>query len=99
MKRLSIIALSLFTYCQAVSADSITMSEFIRLKTGMTEAEVLYRVGLYDHETITTDYFQNIINKTWFYIPSHSEMSNAKWITEIEFDGSGRIINMDRYKP
>ena len=80
-------------------ADSIPMSDYIRLKTGMTEADVLYRVGLYDHETIATDYFQNVIRKTWYYIPAHSEMCNAKWITEIVFDGAGRIITIDRYKP
>ncbi|MCG8325846.1 MAG: hypothetical protein MI673_10030 [Thiotrichales bacterium] len=82
-----------------VYADSIPMGEFIRLKTGMSEAEVLYRVGLYDHESIATDYFHNIIQKTWYYIPARSELSNAQWITEIVFDGAGRIITIDRYKP
>ena len=85
--------------CTLTRADSIPMTDYIRLKTGMTEAEVLYRVGLYDHETVATDYFQNIIRKTWYYIPAHSEMSNTKWITEIVFDGAGRIISIDRYKP
>lgn len=82
-----------------VQADSIPMTDYIRLKTGMSEAEVLYRVGVYDHETVSTDYYNNIIQKTWYYIPAHSERSNNHWITEIVFDGTGRMIGIDRYRP
>ncbi len=98
MKRLLIILLITCLWRVAV-ADSIPMKDFIRLKPGMPEAEVLYRVGLYDHETVATDYFHNVIQKTWYYIPARSEFSNAHWITEIGFDGSGRMIAIDRYKP
>ena len=98
MHRLLILLTGLI-FCPLVMADSIPMSDYIRLKTGMTEAEVLYRVGLYDHETVATDYFHNVLQKTWYYIPAQSEISNARWITEIVFDGAGRVITIDRYKP
>jgi outer membrane protein assembly factor BamE (lipoprotein component of BamABCDE complex) len=98
MTRLAVICF--IALCSGIArADSIPMTDFIQLKTGMTEAEVLYRVGVYDHETVATDYFHNVIQKTWYYIPAHSERSNSHWITEIVFDGTGRMISIDRYKP
>lgn len=75
------------------------MSDYIHLSRGMTEAEVLYRVGPPDHETIASDYYNNILNKTWYYIPSKSETSNRSWITEIVFSGNGKVRSLDRYKP
>ena len=78
-------------------AASIDMHDFIRLKTGMSEAEVLYRVGPYDHETVTYGYYGTLY-KIWYYIPAINETSNKKWITEIKFDNSGRISALDRYK-
>ena len=62
----------------------------------MNEAEVLYRLGPYDHETVTYGYYDTIRGKTWFYIPADSEVSNRQWITEIRFDSSGRISSMER---
>ena len=62
----------------------------------MSEAEVLYRVGSYDYESVQTDYFNNILRKTWYYIPSDS--GSDKWITEIVIDKTGRISSMDRYR-
>lgn len=79
-------------------ADSVDMRDYILLSNGMSEAEVLYRLGPYDHETVATGYYNNILHKTWYYIPAPDEDSNRKWITEIRFDGNGRVIARDRYR-
>jgi len=83
----------------AVSAESVSMQDYNLLSNGMSEAEILYRLGPYDHETVTTGYYNNILHKTWYYIPLPDENSNRKWITEIRFDGNGRVSTLDRYKP
>ena len=80
-------------------ADAVQMHDFIYLRTGMSEAEVLYRIGPSDHETVAYDYFHNILHKIWYYIPGKDEASNKKWITEIHFNRDGRITALDRYKP
>lgn len=80
-------------------ADAIAMKDFRMLRRGMNEADILYRVGAYDHETGATDYYQNIINKTWYYIPAPHQFSSQKWITEISFDRHGLVKNIDRYRP
>ena len=81
-------------YGAAASADEIDMRDYIKLRKGMSEAEVLYRVGPPDHETSRTDFFHDVVRRTWFFIPS--QQGSGKWISEIEFDASGRIINLDR---
>lgn len=75
------------------------MSDYILLSRGMSEAEVLYRVGPPDHETVASDNHHHILKKTWYYIPSQSEVSNRQWITEIVFSGNGKVRSLDRFKP
>jgi len=93
MKKLLLLFLVLL-YGSMASADAIDMRDYIKLRKGMSEAEVLYRIGAPDHETVRTDYHHNILRKSWFFIPA--QKSTDKWITEIEFDSNGRIINLDR---
>lgn len=81
-------------YGSVASADEIDMRDYIKLSKGMSEAEVLYRLGPPDHETVKSDYHQNVLRKSWFFIPL--PQNTGKWITEIEFDSNGRIINLDR---
>ena len=88
--------LSLFLYGSFASADAIDMRDYNLLRNGMSEAEVLYRIGPYDHETIKTDHYHAILRKTWFYIPIQG--STDKWITELSFDGNGKLISRDRYR-
>ena len=83
-------------YSNLLSADAIAMRDYITLRTGMSEAEVLYKFGPSDHETIRSDRLDFILSKTWFYIPIKS--STDKWITEIKFDSNGRLIKRDRYR-
>jgi len=77
-------------------ADMIPMRDYIQLRRGMSEAEVLYRVGKFYHESIASDYHHNITRKIWYYIPKKSTSKN--WITEIEFDSRGLIQQLERYR-
>ena len=77
-------------------ADMIPMRDFILLEQGMSEAEVLYRIGPYDYETVNTDHHHNIVDKIWYYIPA--DRGSDKWITEIIIDRNGRIKAMERYR-
>lgn len=79
-------------------ADSVPMRDYNLLTRGMTEAEILYRLGPYDHETVSFDHFLHILHKTWYYIPAPNEVSNRQWITEIRFNGNGEVIRLERYK-
>ena len=78
-------------------ADMIPMREYIMLDRGMTEAEVLYRVGPCDYKTDQSDYFHDIISTTWYYIPARR--SSDGWITEITFDSRGVVQSLNRYRP
>jgi len=95
MKKYILLALISF-YSFSISADGIDMRDYITLRSGMTEAEVLYKFGPSDHETIRSDRLDFILSKTWFYIPLRT--SADKWITEIKFDSNGRLIKRDRYR-
>tara|TARA_B100000029_G_C17230586_1_gene835174 strand:+ start:158 stop:451 length:294 start_codon:yes stop_codon:yes gene_type:complete len=85
-----------YLYSSLVYSAAIEMRDYITLRTGMSEAEVLYKFGPSDHETIRSDRLDYTLSKTWFYIPNHS--SNNKWITEIKFDSNGKLIKRDRYR-
>ncbi len=78
------------------AADMIPMRQFILLSNDMTEAEVLYRVGRYDYESVYSDGHHGLIRKVWYYIPNRHS-SNA-WITEIVFNKLGRIKAIERYR-
>jgi|TARA_B100001996_G_scaffold380591_1_gene368297 hypothetical protein len=83
-------------YSSFIFADGIDMRDYITLRTGMTEAEVLYKFGPSDHETVRSDRLDFILSRTWFYIPTRT--STDKWITEIKFDSNGKLIKRDRYR-
>ena len=77
-------------------ADMIPMRDFIYLQRGMSEAEVLYRVGPFDYESIISDGYHAPFRKVWYYIPAQKR-SNA-WITEIVINGSGEVESLERYR-
>lgn len=77
-------------------AGEVDMRDYIMLDEGMTEAEVLYRLGPYDHETVYSDYYHLPIRKRWAYLPAHGRRG---WVTEITFDHRGRIQQIERYRP
>lgn len=72
------------------------MRDYNLLSRGMSEAEVLYRVGPYDHETRYTDYDHAVTRKVWYYIPAR--VTSSSWITEIEFDQNGSVQSLVRYR-
>ena len=77
-------------------AAEVDMRDFVRLQRGMTEAEVLYRLGRYDHETVFTDAYHQPIRKRWSYLPAYGRRG---WITEITFDSRGLVSGLERYRP
>lgn len=95
MARWSAVA-AFWSAAPVAGADMIAMRDYNLLTRGMSEAEVLYRVGPYDHETRYSDYDHNIIRKVWYYIPARS--TSNSWITEIEFDQSGVVQSLTRYR-
>lgn len=88
--------LLLMLHGSLASADAVDMRDYNLLTIGMTEAEVLYRIGPFDHETIRSDQYNSILSKTWFYIPD--KKSTDSWISEFRFDSRGRLISRDRYR-
>lgn len=74
-------------------AAGVDLHDYNLLREGMNEAEVLYRLGPRDHETVFYD--RDYINKKiWYYIPD-GHYSSA-WITTIHFDGNGRVTKLER---
>lgn len=98
MKKVILLMLVFSCTTGPVIAGSVDMRDYNLLSTGMTEAEVLYRLGPYDHETVTYGRFFTIFQKTWFYIPDRDEISNKRWITEIQFNDQGLVTGLDRYR-
>jgi hypothetical protein len=96
MMKKFILLLVFSIYSSLLIADAIGMRDYITLRTGMSEAEILYKFGPSDHETMRSDRLNFVLSKTWFYIPIRS--SNDKWITEIKFDSNGKLIKRDRYR-
>jgi hypothetical protein len=77
-------------------ADMIAMRDFNLLKRGMSEAEILFRIGPSDHESLYLDYHHNPLRRVWYYIPE--QRGSDAWITEIEFDHLGRVQELRRYR-
>ena len=83
-------------YGTLASADAIDMQDYNLLRNGMTEAEVLLRIGPSDHEIVRGNRDNFISSKTWFYIPKQG--SRNKWISELRFNADGVLISRDRYR-
>ena len=96
MNRIFLLLFLFFMCGKYTSADEIDMRDYILLKNGMTEAEVLFRVGPPNHETIKSDHYNYVFSRTWFYIPDQG--SNGKWISELKFNADGELISRDRYR-
>ncbi|MCS3902726.1 hypothetical protein J2T55_000730 [Methylohalomonas lacus] len=76
-------------------ADSLDLRDYSLLDTGMSQAEVEYRVGPPDRESVLGDGIHGPTRIIWYYIPA----SANGWISEIIFDSHGRIRDLKRYKP
>lgn len=95
MKNFNLLLLFLI-YSSFAAADAIDMRDFIIVKSDITEAELLYKFGAPDHETVNSDRYNYILSKTWFYIPEKNDSN--KWVSEFRFNGNGRLISKDRYR-
>lgn len=80
----------------AAGAREVAMRDFALLREGMSEAEVLLRLGPYDHETVTWDHHR-VVRRRWYYIPEGRR--SGQWLTEVVFDGDGRVIELRRTRP
>ncbi len=92
-----ILLIAWLTFSTISRADMIPMRDFIHLQRGMSEAEVLYRVGLFDYQHVQGDGYHHILRKTWVYLPA--ERNSRGWITEIVFNGRGVVQQLNRYRP
>lgn len=78
-----------------VAADAIPFHKYRLLREGMSEGQVLLRVGEPDRETvISNDY---IYRKIWYYLPDGHY--SGDWLTVITFDANGKITRLERSKP
>ncbi len=76
-----------------VSAGQVDLREFGLIKVGMSEAEVLVRLGPPDHESFEGFSATNLLIKSYFYF---SESGRHQDITTlIRFKG-GRVIHKER---
>ena len=95
MKKTIIFFLLILNSCIAY-ADAVAFKDYRLIRRGMTEAEVLYRLGPFDRETVRSDRFNAVLSKIWFYIPN--QRNSNKWITELRFNSSGVLVSTDRYR-
>ncbi|MGE0383733.1 MAG: hypothetical protein AB7Q97_03330 [Gammaproteobacteria bacterium] len=78
-------------------AAAVDLRKFSLIVEGMSEAEVMYRLGPFDRESVLQDGHHGPLRKKWYYIPDGHY--SGEWITEITFDGNGRVKRIDRVKP
>ncbi len=84
---LSLLALS------AARADEIPFHQYRLLERGMSSAEVQYRVGAPDRETLVNT--QYVFRRIWYYLP---ERSTGGWLSRIEFGPDDRVDALARHR-
>lgn len=93
--KLPVFVLMLGLLPPTAGADSLGMRDYHLLDIGMSQAEVEYRVGPPDRESVFGDGIYGPTRVIWYYIPDRDN----GWISEIIFDAHGRIRDLKRYKP
>ena len=95
-----LLLLALTSLAKSALASEVDLRDYIKLDEGMSEAEVLYRLGPYDYETVYGlgfGYHGRLPTyKRWAYLPQHG---HDGWITEISFSYDGHVCNLERYRP
>lgn len=77
----------------AAQADEIPFHAYRLLDRGMSSAEVQYRVGAPDRETVVnTEY---LFRRIWYYLP---DRSTGGWLTRIEFGADDRVRALERHR-
>ncbi|MEX0952172.1 MAG: hypothetical protein WDZ86_07815 [Gammaproteobacteria bacterium] len=78
------------------NAFAVRLTDYKLLRTGMSEAEVYYRIGEFDRESVFDGgFYGGFSKKIWYYMPSPGN----PWLTEITFDHNGQVRELRRYKP
>ena len=88
-----ILALLLSGTVSLVSAGQVDLLDFGRILVGMTEGEVLIRLGPPDHETFDGYTRGNALRKTYYYF---SEPERYQNITTIINFIAGRVTKKER---
>jgi hypothetical protein len=95
--RLPAAALLLLTLPWTAAGQQMVFRDYIHLRTEMSEAQVLYRVGPPTYENVLYGYSGAVFGKIWYYIPEAGQPD--PWITEVHFDWRGKVIRIDRNRP
>ncbi len=77
-----------------VAAGQVDLREFGLIQRGMSEAEVLVRLGPPDHESFEGFSPNNLLIKSFFYFSEPGRYQNIT--TVIKFKG-GRVIRKERF--
>lgn len=93
-KRFILIAFLLGLSPQA-RANAIPFNDYIFLREGMSQAEVLLRVGPPDFVSVVNTFF--IYTAIWYYLPDPSYSGTR--LTELTFDFRGKVIDIERKNP
>ncbi len=97
MRRIPLLLPLLLICSAALPAAEVDMRDYNLLRRGMNEAEILYRIGPPDHETVYNDYYGRILRKVWYYIPERQ--GSRKWLSSITFDAHGIVTELRRERP
>jgi len=76
-------------------ADPVDFSDYRMLKRGMSEAQILSRIGEPDRETVIDNALS--YKKIWYYLPDGSY--SWQFITIITIDANGRVSRIERERP
>jgi hypothetical protein len=77
-----------------VAADQVDLLDFGMIQRGMSEAEVLVRLGPPDHESLEGFSTSNLLIKSYFYFSEPGRYQNIT--TVIKFKG-GRVVMKERF--
>lgn len=77
-----------------VAAEQVDLLDFGLIQRGMSEAEVLVRLGPPDHESLEGFSPSNLLIKTYFYFSEPGRYQNIT--TMIKFKG-GRVFLKERF--
>ena len=76
-------------------ADHVDFSDYRMLKRGMSEAQVVSRIGEPDRETVIDNALP--YKKIWYYLPDGGY--SWQFITIITIDANGRVSRIERERP
>ncbi len=78
------------------AAGPVKMRDYALLRSGMSEAEVIYRLGPCDHEVVYQDPRNYLLRKVCYYLPG--PRPSGGWITEVRYDHGGQVTALARYR-